>query len=262
MWGAIIGGAIGAGASLIGGKKSRDFAAQQDAQNAAMQREFAQHGIRWRVSDAKKAGLHPLYALQGSGATFTPTVRSDPWGPAISQAGAHIGRGVEAAINEKDRKWRESHEYDQIKTQTILGRKQVERAELENEMLRKQIEELGSPDAVDLVPDRQVMARPGKDHLTAGKKPLFTEYQGPGYRIMLPYSEEGPTEALQVGIPQLAWILAENMRYYGPGWAPEIRKYLNVPAAAWKRAKELLVGPAEIMPVVPGQEIVPEPLIP
>lgn len=45
--------------------------AQQD-KNIALQREFAQMGVRWRVEDAKAAGLHPMYALTGGGAAFSP----------------------------------------------------------------------------------------------------------------------------------------------------------------------------------------------
>lgn len=40
-------------------------------QQIDLAREFAKNGIQWRVEDAKKAGLHPLYAL-GAGATASP----------------------------------------------------------------------------------------------------------------------------------------------------------------------------------------------
>lgn len=42
------------------------------ARNEQTQREFAQNAIQWRVADAKKAGLHPLFALGGGGASFSP----------------------------------------------------------------------------------------------------------------------------------------------------------------------------------------------
>lgn len=37
-----------------------------------LQREFAQSGIRWRVDDARAAGIHPIYALGGPGASYSP----------------------------------------------------------------------------------------------------------------------------------------------------------------------------------------------
>lgn len=43
-----------------------------NANNIAMQREFAQNGISWRVQDAINSGINPLAALGGSGASFSP----------------------------------------------------------------------------------------------------------------------------------------------------------------------------------------------
>lgn len=40
--------------------------------NIAMQREFAQNGLRWKVEDAKAAGIHPLMAMGASPASFSP----------------------------------------------------------------------------------------------------------------------------------------------------------------------------------------------
>lgn len=37
-----------------------------------MQYDFAKNGISWRVADAKRAGLHPLYALGANTPTYTP----------------------------------------------------------------------------------------------------------------------------------------------------------------------------------------------
>lgn len=45
----------------------------QIAQNEAWQREYAQNAIRWRVADAKAAGLHPLFALSGGTAGYQPS---------------------------------------------------------------------------------------------------------------------------------------------------------------------------------------------
>lgn len=61
---------ISAGANLLGGMLNRnaqsDFNSQQLAfgrEQLDMQREFAKHGIQWKVEDAQAAGLHPLAAL-------------------------------------------------------------------------------------------------------------------------------------------------------------------------------------------------------
>lgn len=48
-------------------------AERQQARSDALQREFAQHGIRWRVEDARAAGVHPVFAMSGGGAAYAPS---------------------------------------------------------------------------------------------------------------------------------------------------------------------------------------------
>lgn len=91
MWPAV----IAAGAALAGGAIANRNARKQQARNEALQREFAQQGIRWKVADAKAAGLHPLYAIGASGASFSPTTYNDAMGPAVAQAGQAAAQGVQ-----------------------------------------------------------------------------------------------------------------------------------------------------------------------
>lgn len=46
-------------------------------QQAALQREFAKNSIRWKVEDAKAAGLHPLAAIGASGYSASPIYTGD-----------------------------------------------------------------------------------------------------------------------------------------------------------------------------------------
>lgn len=97
-------GIIGSGiasalGSIIGGRSQAKAQEQANLQNIAMQREFAQQGIRWKVEDAKAAGLHPLFALGGSGATFTPSVQpvfNQGIGPALQSMGQGVSRAIAA----------------------------------------------------------------------------------------------------------------------------------------------------------------------
>lgn len=51
--------------------------AQQDkAHDRALQQDFAQMGIQWRAQDALKAGIHPIFALGGGGAAYSPSAIS------------------------------------------------------------------------------------------------------------------------------------------------------------------------------------------
>lgn len=69
-----------AGANIIGGLTGARATEKANEQNAALQREFAQHGISWKVADAKRAGLHPLAALGTQTASASPSyVGADPY---------------------------------------------------------------------------------------------------------------------------------------------------------------------------------------
>lgn len=84
--------------------------------NRQMQYEFAQNGIRWRVADAKAAGLHPLAALGMSGASATPIAigpgynvdtgsggRSPDIGASLANMGQGIGRAMAATQTKVER---------------------------------------------------------------------------------------------------------------------------------------------------------------
>lgn len=124
MLGSIISG-IG---NLVGGLFGSNAAEKANKQNIKLQKQFAQEGIQWKVADAKKAGIHPLYALGAQTASFAPSSVGDPLGGAISDMGQNIGRAVDAASSSGDR----------VVNKAITAL-QLERAGLENELLRSQI---------------------------------------------------------------------------------------------------------------------------
>lgn len=151
-----LGPAISAGASLIGGlmnSKATDKANQQAQQHAAaqmkMQQDFAQHGIKWKVDDARDAGIHPLYALGANTVSYSPvSVGNTPntsMGNALSAAGQDISRAVSAGTSPAGRV-RETAE--------AMNALQLENAALNNDMLRAQIAKLNAqvPPPVPAVP--------------------------------------------------------------------------------------------------------------
>lgn len=91
---AIIGAGISAAGNLLGGLFGNSSARRSEARQLKYQKEFAQMGIRWRVNDAREAGLHPLYALGAQVPSYSPVQFEDSLGPAISQAGQNIGQAV------------------------------------------------------------------------------------------------------------------------------------------------------------------------
>lgn len=109
----MLGALIGAGASLASGllgNKSQEKAQKaniaaenaRNEQNIALQKEFAQSGIQWKVSDAEKAGVHPLFALGAQTTSFSPTSigggasQSGSDFSALADAGQNIGRAIDS----------------------------------------------------------------------------------------------------------------------------------------------------------------------
>lgn len=115
-------GPIGAiGGSLLGKIGDSLFGKSQAEKNRESQEEFAKKGIRWRVADAKAAGLHPLAALGASGASFTPSnVVSDFGG-----IGQDIHRAVEATRTSEERAQARTAQEAALALQTRVGTAQA-----------------------------------------------------------------------------------------------------------------------------------------
>lgn len=99
VWPAIIAGAAALAGGALGNENNRKLAHEQ----MDMQREFAQQGIRWKVADAKAAGLHPLYALGASTSMPSAVHIQDQLGPALANAGQDISRAMLASQEREDR---------------------------------------------------------------------------------------------------------------------------------------------------------------
>lgn len=119
----MIGALISGGASILGGILGNN----QRKKEAAMQREFAQNAIQWKVADAKKAGIHPLYALGAQTATYSPQAVGD-FG--LSQAGQDIGRAIDSGLTSGERATRLSGRAAELQLQNM---------ELQNQKLASEI---------------------------------------------------------------------------------------------------------------------------
>lgn len=196
MWpflGALAGGAM----SLAGGFMGANNQSQQFWQNVKMSnrafrasqkwnrlnQKFSQHWntisqnnflqqlkratTKWRVGDAKRAGIHPLYALGGggnavSGPSFSvgggssvagglPGYSGDSLGPAMSSAGQSIGRAVEAMAT-----------HDQRAENRIMTALSIEKMGLENEYIRSQIRRTDAQTG-------PALPRPGQTYMIDGQ---------------------------------------------------------------------------------------------
>lgn len=133
----MLGALIGAATSIAGGllnNKAQEKANKQAEANAlrqeALQKEFAQSGIQWKVKDAEAAGVHPLFALGANTTSYQPT--NVGGGAAdfsfLGDAGQNIGRAIDA-----------TRSTPASALALALGKAQVEGANLDNELKRTQL---------------------------------------------------------------------------------------------------------------------------
>ena len=183
--GAMVGGSIGGAISgSANAKDARDDQAAINAQNIALQREFAQNGIQWKVADAKAAGIHPLVGLGAQTHQFSANLGTGPRAD-MSGMGQDIARSITATSTSAER---------QMQTLNIQGATlDVEGKALDNQIKSSQLEKLRAVGP----------AFPGNNNFISGQgnsgtaiieKPLERTASLPGH----PESEAG-------AIPDFGW---------------------------------------------------------
>lgn len=148
--GSIAGGVLG----LIGSGNSAANAAAINRQNYEAQKEFAQNGIRWKVADAKAAGLHPLAALGAQTSSYSPSavLGDSPDYSFLRDAGQGIGRAIDAKMTQKERAAQQ--ERDQM-----LFNLQLKNAYLEGEERKARIRGLDADTTLSLARASQSAVR-------------------------------------------------------------------------------------------------------
>lgn len=222
---------IGALGSWIGSKFSSSATEKANRQNAALQREFAQNGIRWKVADAKAAGIHPLYALGAGGYSASPSYVGDQ---APANLAASMGQDVSRAIHAT----RTEGERADAVTGT-LRRLQVENAGLQNDFLRAQIAKINSSQVgpplpsnsampglvgqgnyVSEVPLERVHSAPGKPHQEVGQISDVGFAKTPTGLTPVP-SKDVKERIEDQMIPEIGWAIRNQLLpYLGQGDKP------------------------------------------
>lgn len=210
------------GKELISGNQDRQQQKEQNrlnaelnASNEALQREFAQQGIRWKVADAEAAGIHPLAALGAQTFGFAPhQVGESALPPAVNfrNMGQNLSRSWGATRTAEER---------------MAERLRLENMQLQNDMLREDLRSRvndatnpGFPDAFNS--DGQVDGRVvevsnripsrarGAPHQEAGYRPDVSFTATPyGAAPMIP---QGISESLEDDfIGKLAWRIRNNL---------------------------------------------------
>lgn len=92
-WPLVAAAGIAAGSGLLGGIVQGQQSKALAKDEYERQKEFAQMGIRWKVEDAKAAGLHPLAALGANTLNYSP-VRVGGTDYGLSKMGQDISRAL------------------------------------------------------------------------------------------------------------------------------------------------------------------------
>lgn len=153
-WGSAIGGAIGGALGLIGAGQSQASAERLNQLNYEHQKEFAQNGIRWKVADAKAAGLHPLAALGASTASYSPSavIGDSPDYSFLKDMGQGIDRAMDAKATQRERAEREQKE-------NALFNEELKGKQLQNQETETRIQSMKWDMAMELARNAAQSAR-------------------------------------------------------------------------------------------------------
>lgn len=150
---ALLGTGLVVGGDLMAMKEQEDAQKRQLAQDErinarnlelsreqmAKQEEFAKMGIRWKVDDARAAGLHPLAALGATGASYSPAMpmmvdsgvrASSPKAEFYSKMGQNLSRAALSVSTKEER---------------LASALRLENMRLQNALLGAQINQINSP---------------------------------------------------------------------------------------------------------------------
>ena len=136
MWQAALGAAGSLASTLLGhsnAKKANETAQANAARQEALQREFAQNGISWKVEDAKRAGIHPLYAIGAQTTAYSPvSVGSQSTDfSELGKMGQNIGRAIDSTRDQAGKQ--------AAALQTAFAQTQLEGAKLDNDIKRAKL---------------------------------------------------------------------------------------------------------------------------
>lgn len=216
----MLGGLIAAGSSLLGGILGGKSAEKNAKRNIATQKEFAQHGVRWKVEDAKRAGIHPLYALGAQTPSFSPVSGGDPFS-GLASAGQDLSRSIDST--------RTGREKIDAYSKTVQ-KLSLQRMGLENELLSAQIarvRQAGNPPAmagadpmliegqgnalISNQPLERVSSAPGAPHAEAGAVTDvgYTKTDAGGYAPV--YSQDAKQRLEDDTLGMIAWNLRNRV---------------------------------------------------
>lgn len=153
---------ISAASSLAGSLLSHFMGESSKRQEYERQKEFAQHGVTWKVADAERAGIHPLAALGAQTTSYTPqAVYGSDFGL------SDIGQNLAGAISKYDAKKQGKFAEWLDKTAGLL---KVQGMKAENMRTQAEIERIYSDINIDRMrlANESLQRQPGNPHNLGG----------------------------------------------------------------------------------------------
>lgn len=160
--------AIAAGSNLISGFLNRSHASSEAKKQAALQREFAQNGITWKVEDAKRAGIHPLAALGAQTISYAPQAVNGNAFDDIAAAGQNIARGIDATRSNEERGNALAKTMQDLQVQSLSLDNDIKRAELASKMAT--LRQAGNPPSMPMPDQKYFMDGQGNAPTVDGPK--------------------------------------------------------------------------------------------
>lgn len=125
---------LGAGLNFLGNMGSNNANKAMAEQNLNFQRDAARNGIKWKVEDAREAGIAPLAALGAQTFNPTPVSLNSTWDSSVGTGIAKAGADISSSLT-KTRTPQQKMDAFTKTTQDL----QLTRMGLENELLASQI---------------------------------------------------------------------------------------------------------------------------
>ena len=202
MWNVLAATAASMGGSIIGGLMNKSANEDTNEANAAinqhnidLQREFAQNGIRWKMADAKAAGVNPLVALGANTTSFSPSsigmTPDHSMGDMASNMGQDVSRAMSATRTSDER---------QIAALNIQGAQlDLQGKALDNQIKSTQLNKLNSTGPAFPAGTDHLISGQGNSGTAIVEKPLERTASLPGH----PEAEAG-------AIPDVGWAVTKT----------------------------------------------------
>lgn len=230
--------------SIIGAKKGEQAASK----DRTMQYWAAQNAIQAKVADAKKAGVHPLYALGSQPISMSP-VGDGGAGAMYAEAGQNLDRAIEANRTRSERMIDHANAGLERQQQHRMNELNIEHQQLRNDLLRSDIsrlqaDQIGPPAPAGMSPDPAFRPQPVDSQMESSYMPgrqaghtadtAFSRTVTGGLAIQRPHDLTEALEDDRVG--GFMWDLRNRLlpNFDSSQFRPSVREYPLPRGQEWR----------------------------